>query len=198
MRNIFTKSSNISPLEKHLLMNQWPVTFWLTGLSGSGKSTLAFELEDRLNSLKIKSVVLDGDNLRYRLNKDLDFSKQGRSENLRRTAEVAKLFNDTGMVVIASLISPYETDRTIAKEIIGSDRYVEIYLKASIHTCEQRDTKGIYAKAKQGIIPDFTGISSQYEIPSNPDLVLDSENLLPSALVNQIINSYYSKMKLEN
>lgn len=147
---------------------------WLTGLSGSGKSTLANELEQYL-FLHGKSVfVLDGDNIRNGINKDLGFSKEGRKENIRRVAEIAKLFHCAGFITIAAFISPYATDRQLAREIIGGHDFVEIYLDADLEVCSQRDVKGLYAKANAGVIKEFTGVSDVYERPANPDVTLQT------------------------
>jgi adenylylsulfate kinase len=156
------------------LLQQKPVTLWLTGLSGAGKSTLAFAVEHHLLALGHACFVLDGDNVRHGLNRDLGFSVQDRKENIRRIAEVAKLMNAAGLIVIASFISPYQEDRQAARDVIGSTNFREIYISTSLHDCEQRDTKGLYQRARAGIIPDFTGISSPYEQPQAPDLSIDT------------------------
>lgn len=178
-------------------MKQYPVTLWLTGLSASGKSTLAYELEYELFLLGIKTKVLDGDNLRYGLNKDLDFTLAGRSENIRRTAEVAKLFNDEGYVVITSLISPLEEDRGLAKRILGEDRFLLVYLKATLETCESRDFKGLYKQARLGKIDNFTGISSIYEEPTNPDFVVDTNKYSASHLTKDLLQSIRHRILYE-
>lgn len=197
MKNIFVRHGSVSTLDKCQLLNQLPLTYWLTGLSGSGKTTLAYELEHQLFKLGIKSVVLDGDNLRSRLSHDLDFSTEGRSENIRRTAEVAKLFNLAGIVAITSLISPLEKNRAIAKKIIGENNFCELYLSADLATCEKRDIKGVYDKARKGEISDFTGISSLYEAPNNPELVLDSETYLPEELAKQVLTSTQFRLEFK-
>jgi adenylylsulfate kinase len=148
-----------------------------TGLSGSGKSTLANHLERKLQQKSITTYTLDGDNLRLGLNKDLQFSQEDRKENLRRMAETGKLLVDAGVVTLAAFISPLEADRNMIRSIVGPEDYVEIYLSTSLTECERRDVKGLYLKARKGIIPDFTGISAPYETPLNPDLVLDTEHM---------------------
>jgi len=153
---------------------QKPVTIWFTGLSGSGKSTLANELEKRLVAMGKHTMLLDGDNVRHGLNKNLGFKPADRVENIRRVAEVAKLMNDAGIIVIASFISPYEEDRRNAREIIGDDCFIEIYVSTSVDECERRDVKGLYKKARTGEIPNFTGVSAPYEIPLNPYVVIDT------------------------
>lgn len=151
-------------------MGQEPKLVWLTGLSGSGKTTLALRLEHYLFHQGGKVFLLDGDNVRQGLNRDLGFSEADRKENLRRVAEVAKLMLDAGMLVICAFISPYEEERQLVKEIVGEDRYLQVYVNASLATCEERDTKGLYAKARQGLIPNFTGISAPYEAPLYSDV----------------------------
>ena len=155
--------------------NQKPFTFWFTGLSGSGKSTLANEVEKRLVLLGYHTMLLDGDNVRLGLNRDLSFDDTGRVENIRRVAEVAKLMNDAGLITLTSFISPFEQDRQKAKQIIG-DNYIEIYVSTPLNVCEQRDVKGLYEKARAAEIQNFTGISSPYEVPINPDIVIDTSN----------------------
>lgn len=156
---------------------QEPKTLWFTGLSGSGKSTLANEIEKRLFLEGKHTMCLDGDNIRLGLNKNLGFAESDRIENIRRIAEVAKLMNDAGLIVITSFISPFERDRIMAKEIIGEDRFVEIYVSTPIEECEKRDVKGLYKKAREGKIPHFTGISSPYEAPENYNIAIDTSDM---------------------
>lgn len=148
---------------------------WFSGLSGSGKSTLSNALDKRLYDLGIRTYLLDGDNIRQGLNRDLGFSKADRTENIRRVAEVARLFLETGMIVIVAFISPYQIDRQLAREVIGTDDFLEIYVRCSLEECERRDPKGLYAKARSGEIPNFTGVSDPYEIPQNPDIIVSTE-----------------------
>jgi adenylyl-sulfate kinase len=162
------------PITAEKVVRQRPVTVWLTGLSGAGKSTLAIALERRLIGNGRACHVLDGDNVRHGLNRDLGFSAADRSENIRRVAEVAKLMNDAGLIVITAFISPYRADREMAREIIGSDNFFEVHLSAPIAICEQRDAKGWYKKARAGEIADFTGISAPYEPPLNPAASIDT------------------------
>ena len=145
---------------------------WFTGLSGSGKSTLANLLEQHLFAQGIQTYILDGDNIRTGLNKDLDFSEEGRIENIRRIAEVAKLFTDAGVVVLTAFISPFSKDRELAKTLIGSENFLEVYVDCPLEVCENRDVKGLYQKARAGSIKNFTGIDSPFEIPENPDLIV--------------------------
>jgi adenylyl-sulfate kinase len=159
------------------LLGQRAVTVWLTGLSGSGKSSIAQELERRLHAGGRHVYVLDGDNLRFGLNRDLTFSRADRAENIRRAAEVARLFNDAGTIVVVPIISPFKDDRDRARVVVGPDRFVEVYLSTPLAACEARDAKGLYRKARAGEIAEFTGISSPYEAPEHPALALDTSEL---------------------
>lgn len=149
-------------------------TLWLTGFSGSGKSTLAYALAQHFDLAGQRVFVLDGDIVRKGLCRDLGFSQEARRENIRRVAEVAKLFNQAGMIVIAALISPLRDDRECAREIIGCNNFYEIWLSTALDVCEARDVKGLYRKARQGLISEFTGVSAPYEAPDNPHLELDT------------------------
>ena len=149
-------------------------TIWLTGLSGSGKSTLANEIEKRLFAEGKHTMTLDGDNVRKGLNQNLGFKEADRIENIRRVAEAARLMNDAGLIVIASFVSPYERDRARAREIIGSENFIEIYVSTPLEECERRDVKGLYQKARRGEIPNFTGVTAVYEIPENPEITIDT------------------------
>lgn len=164
----------VSREERVAKLGQEAATVWLTGLSGSGKSTLAFELERRLLDLGHVAYVLDGDNVRHGLSRDLGFSPEDRTENIRRIAEVAKLFNDAGIVLITAFISPYREDRDMARAIVGSERFIETHLATDLSVCEARDPKGLYKKARAGALPGFTGISAPYEPPLAPELRLDT------------------------
>jgi len=185
--NIFPQCGSVSHLDRCKLMGQKPRTFWMTGLSGSGKSTIAFELEKELHSTGHPCYVLDGDNIRHGLNRDLAFSPEERKENIRRIAEVAKLMNDAGIHVITSFISPYREDRRRAGEIIGSERFIEIFIDTPIEICSNRDPKGLYKKAYAGEIEDFTGISSPYEAPENADITIKTEDLEAIQAVEMIL-----------
>jgi bifunctional enzyme CysN/CysC len=173
-RDISWQRGKVTADDRARLLRQRAATIWLTGLSGSGKSAIAMELEQRLIEAGHACFVLDGDNLRHGLNRDLGFSPSDRKENIRRIAEVAKLFNDAGLFVITAFISPYREDRNAAREIIGSTRFVEVYLSASVDVCERRDPKGLYAKARAGQIAEFTGVSAPYEPPLTPELTIDT------------------------
>jgi adenylylsulfate kinase len=163
--NITAHNFKISKLERESIKNQKSCTIWMSGLSGSGKSTIANLLEVELNSKGYHTFILDGDNTRLGLNKGLGFSEEDRIENIRRVSEVCKLMNEAGLIVICSFISPFEKNREQAKEIIG-DNFFEVFVDASLETCEMRDPKGLYKKARLGEIKDFTGISSPFESPS--------------------------------
>lgn len=172
--------------QQHL--NQKAVTVWMTGLSGAGKSTIANELEKRLFAMGKHTMLLDGDNVRMGLNKDLGFGEKDRIENIRRIAEVSKLMNSAGLIVLTSFISPYRLDRRRAKEIIG-DSFIEVYVNAPLEECERRDVKGLYKAARAGKISDFTGISSPYEEPENPDVMVDTSKLSMEACVDEILQA---------
>lgn len=162
-------------------------TIWLTGLSGSGKSTLSHRVERRLIERGVFAYVLDGDNVRHGLNKDLGFTPESRVENIRRVAEVAKLFTEAGAIVITAFISPYRADRDLARALFPHGDFIEIHVAASLEVCESRDPKGLYKKARAGQIPDFTGISAPYEAPSAPELVVDTGAADVEACAAQVI-----------
>ncbi len=180
--------STTTTIDRTQMLRQDPATVWITGLSGSGKSTLAFELEKQLFASKHLVYVLDGDNIRHGLNRDLGFSPKDRTENIRRVAEVAKLFNDAGLLVVTAFISPYRQDRDLAREIIGKDRFIETWLSTELDVCEQRDPKGLYKKVRGGSIAEFTGISAPYEAPQHPELQIDTGKLSIEECVAQIIS----------
>jgi adenylylsulfate kinase len=172
--NITWHEGHITRLEREALLGQKGVTVWLTGLSGSGKSTIAVGAEYSLALRGRLAYVLDGDNIRHGLNSNLGFSPEDRTENIRRIGEVAKLFTDSGVIVFTSFISPYRADRDKVRAIMEDGDFVEVLVDASLETCESRDVKGLYQKARAGEIPEFTGISAPYEPPENPELVLDT------------------------
>jgi adenylylsulfate kinase len=175
--NITWHAGQVGRKEREALLGQRGATIWLTGLSGSGKSTIAVAAEKALLERGQLAYVLDGDNVRHGLNKNLGFSPADRSENIRRIAEVAKLFTDCGLLVLTSFISPYRSDRDAARALFASGDFVEVHVDASLDTCEARDPKGLYKKARAGEIPEFTGISAPYEPPERPELVLDTAAL---------------------
>jgi len=176
-RNITKETFLVSSKDREKLLGQKAVTVWMTGLSGSGKSTIARHLEQKLTVAGRLCYVLDGDNMRHGLNRDLGFSSEDRTENIRRVAEVARLLNQAGVVVLTSFISPYRMDREQAKEIIGEEKFYEVHISTPLEVCEERDPKGLYQKARSGEIPQFTGISDPYEPPESPALVVPTHTL---------------------
>jgi bifunctional enzyme CysN/CysC len=187
-RIVIPHASKVTDVERSAILGQRSVTVWLTGLSGSGKSTIATELEKRLIELGRASYMLDGDNIRTGINRDLGFGPDDRRENIRRIAEVARLMNDAGLIAVTAFISPYREDREMARQIIGPQRFVEVYLGASLEVCEQRDPKGLYKKARKGEIPEFTGISAPYEAPEHPAMMLDTGALTLEQCVEQLLD----------
>ena len=161
---------------------------WFTGLSGAGKSTLAHALEEQLHNYGARTYVLDGDNVRKRLCKDLGFSETDRVENIRRIGEVSRLMMDAGLIVMTAFISPFRRDRRIVRKLVKKGDFVEIFCDTSLSICESRDVKGLYEKARAGEIPEFTGISSPYETPENPELIVESGNSTVKECVDEIIN----------
>lgn len=172
-RQITWHPMDITRERREELLGQKAAVIWLTGLSGSGKSTLANALEQQLAEKGRHTMLLDGDNVRFGLNRDLGFSKEDRVENIRRIAETARLMNDAGLIVLTSFISPYRNDRRIARQIIG-DAFIEVYVSTSLEECEKRDVKGLYQAARKGEIAEFTGITSAYEAPEHPEIVIDT------------------------
>jgi len=173
-QNITGHASKIQIREREQRLGQRGVTVWFTGLSASGKSTIAGELERRLFDDGHLVYWLDGDNVRTGINADLGFSAEDRTENIRRIAEAARLFNDAGLLVVAAFISPSSSDRMDACKVIGDDRFYEVYLDAPLEVCEERDPKGLYRKAREGLITEFTGVSAPYEAPMAPALTLNT------------------------
>jgi adenylylsulfate kinase len=172
--NITWHEGQVSRDDRQGILGQRGCTIWLTGLSGSGKSTIAVAAEKALNQLGRLTYILDGDNIRHGLNSNLGFSPEDRTENIRRIGEVSKLFTDAGIIVFSSFISPYRADRDAVRKIMGDGDFLEVWVNASVETCEGRDVKGLYKKARAGEIPEFTGISAPYEEPTNPELVIDT------------------------
>jgi len=172
------------------------LVIWLTGLSGSGKSTIANELNTRFFHQNKHSVILDGDNTRLGINHDLGFTNADRTENNRRVAEIAKLFMESGNIVICSFISPFQNDRDLSKQIIGNENYVEVFVDCSLEACENRDVKGMYKQARKGELESFTGISSPYEIPTNPQLILQTEELNLQQCADLLLNTISERIKL--
>ena len=173
------------------IKNQAPMCLWLTGLSGSGKSTLANGLEQKLNQLGKHTYILDGDNLRHGLNSNLGFTKDDRNENVRRTAETAKLMVNAGIIVIVAIISPFKKGRELAYSLFKKNQFKEIYISTSLTECEHRDVKGLYGKARKGDIRNFTGIDSTYEPPENPEVNIDTQNKSVEDCVQYILQKIY-------
>jgi adenylyl-sulfate kinase len=193
--NIFPFRTKVSREEREKLMNQKSLLIWFTGLSGSGKSTLAVQLEAQLFQQGFKTYLLDGDNVRSGLNKDLSFDAASREENIRRIAELNKLFLDSGLIVIASFISPFQRDRQLVKDAVGSENYFEVYVDCPVEVCEVRDVKGLYKKARKGEIKEFTGISSPYEVPENPHLIIPSSEMPIQDSINLLLEKVLPRIK---
>lgn len=194
--NIFRHVGILSDATRALQFGHPPLTFWLTGLSGAGKSTIAFEFEQLLRREQRPCAVLDGDNLRCGLNRNLGFSEGDRRENIRRAAEVARMMNDVGLVVIGSFVSPLREDRAAAREIVGSSRFVEVFVNTSLKVCESRDPKGLYRKARRGELSNFTGVSAPYEAPVEPMLEVDTGQL-PQGGAAALLHAYLMRRDSE-
>lgn len=187
-KNIVWHDHMITKDQRMSLYQQKPCILWFTGLSGSGKSTIANAVEEMLFNLKKHSYLLDGDNIRYRLNKDLGFSKEDRVENIRRIGEVSKLFIDAGLIALTAFISPFREDREIVRELVTEGEFIEVFVDTPLEVCEQRDPKGLYAKARKGEIAEFTGISSPYEPPKKPEIHIRGEHSIEESV--KIIKKY--------
>lgn len=196
MENVHPQNFSVSKEQRSSLHGHKSLIIWFTGLSGSGKSTIANLLELKLYEKQISTFILDGDNLRSALNKDLGFSLKDREENIRRVGEVAKLFVESGIVVLVTFISPLEKDRKQVRELVNKEEFYEVYVKCPLDYCEKRDPKGLYKKARLGEIKDFTGITSPYEEPLNPDLVLETDKLTEEECANKLFESVINQIKL--
>ena len=186
--NVIFHQATVTRQRRNKLNNHRSIVLWFTGLSGSGKSTLAHALEEKLFQKGCRTFVLDGDNVRHGLNSNLDFSEAGRTENIRRISEVSKLMLESGLIVMTAFISPINKDRSNARKLFSNDDFIEIYCKASLETCETRDVKGLYKKARAGEITNYTGIDSPYEVPENPELTIDSDNQSLELSVSTILS----------
>ncbi|MFZ3053829.1 MAG: adenylyl-sulfate kinase [Sulfuricurvum sp.] len=186
--NIVWHHHCVSKEEHSNQKSQKPCILWFTGLSGSGKSTIANALETRLNEIGKHTYLLDGDNVRHGLNKDLGFSDEDRVENIRRIGEVSRLFVDAGLIVISAFISPFRSDREIVRELVDEAEFIEVFIDTPIDVCEQRDPKGLYQKARKGEIAFFTGISSPYEAPQEPEIHLQTEEQGIQGCISMIID----------
>lgn len=191
--NITWHEANVVQADREKLLNQKGCVIWFTGLSGSGKSTLALEVESKLYQRGHLTYVLDGDNVRHGLNKNLGFSPEDREENIRRIGEVAKLFNEAGVIAMTAFISPYRTDRDNARDLLDEGRFVEVFVDCPLEVCEARDTKGLYQKARAGEIKEFTGISAPYEAPVQPELTVNTDSLTLDECTERVIAFLESK-----
>jgi bifunctional enzyme CysN/CysC len=187
-QNVMPQFFEINKTARAALNQQKPCVLWFTGLSGSGKSTIANELEKQLFAMGRRTYVLDGDNVRHGLNKDLGFTQEDRIENIRRVAEVAKLMVDAGLIVITTFISPYRADRAIARSLFAPGEFFEVFIDTPVELCEQRDPKGLYKKARRGEIKNFTGIDSAFEVPEEADIRLQTEGISVDENVILVIN----------
>jgi adenylylsulfate kinase len=193
MNNIYQHQSLVQQADRQQQAGHKSVILWFTGLSGAGKSTLAHAIEKALFDMGCRTYVFDGDNVRHGLCADLGFSANDRQENIRRIGEMSKLFLEAGVIALTAFISPFQTDRDRVRNLVKNGEFIEIYCKASLTVCEQRDVKGLYAKARRGEIKDFTGISSPYEAPLNPELILDTGAESLEVCVEKVVS--YLKMR---
>ena len=192
-KNIVWHEHHVTKEERSTLKNQKSCILWFTGLSGSGKSTIANALEVKLNSIQKHTYLLDGDNIRLGLNKGLSFSDADRVENIRRIGEVSKLFVDSGLIVLTAFISPFQSDRDLVRQKVEREEFIEIFIDTPLEICEQRDPKGLYQKARQGEIPNFTGISSPYETPKNAEIHIKTERVTIEESINTIVHYLHNK-----
>ncbi|GAB6099395.1 adenylyl-sulfate kinase [Halanaerocella petrolearia] len=192
--NIVWHEGEVTHQDRCNVLDQPGLVIWFTGLSGSGKSTIAVEVEKQLVAQQKAVYRLDGDNIRHGLNSDLGFTPEDRNENIRRIAETAALFQDAGLITLASFISPYQDSRDFAREKAGADNFIEVYVKADVETCAQRDPKGLYEQAKKGEIDNFTGISAPYEEPVNPEVVVDTRDLSLEESVDKVLSAIDQKL----
>jgi bifunctional enzyme CysN/CysC len=189
--NIHWQAIDIDKQARAEQKGQRPRVLWFTGLSGSGKSTIANLVEKKLHSMGKHSYLLDGDNVRHGLNRDLGFTDEDRVENIRRIAETAKLFVDAGLIVLTSFISPFKSERQMARDLLEQGEFVEIFVNTPLEVCEQRDPKGLYKKARAGQLKNFTGIDSAYEAPENPEIVVNSAENSAEELAEQIVRELF-------
>lgn len=194
MEHIYPIKTKVSAADRCKLLNQKPLLIWFTGLSGSGKSTLAVGLEAVLHARGFKTYLLDGDNIRSGLNKNLSFTDDDRVENIRRIAEVSKLFVDAGLVVLSAFISPFESDRQQVKNVVGHANYMEVFVDTPLEVCEQRDVKGLYKKARAGEVKNFTGIDSPYEPPPAPDITIRTHEVSVDDAVESLVEAVVKRI----
>jgi len=197
VNHIYPISTKVSKEQREKLFNQKTNLIWFTGLSGSGKSTLAVQLEAQLFERGFKTYLLDGDNIRAGINKDLSFTDEGRVENIRRIGEVAKLMLDSGVIVLSAFISPFNADREQVKNIVGADNYIEVFVDTPIEVCEQRDVKGLYKKARAGEIKNFTGIDSPYEKPEKPNVIVPTDKMSVNDSLDLLLNFVLPRITLK-
>jgi bifunctional enzyme CysN/CysC len=186
--NIHWQSMAVTKQSRSEQKGQKPCLIWFTGLSGSGKSSIASVLEKKLQAKGMHTITLDGDNIRHGLNRDLGFTKVDRVENIRRIGETSKLMLDAGLICITSFISPFESERLMARSLVQDGEFIEIFVDTPLEICEQRDVKGLYAKARSGELENFTGISSPFEVPSNPEIILDTTKMSVEKAADEIID----------
>lgn len=196
--HIIPHNHDVTIKDRSQLNGHNPLLIWFTGLSGSGKSTIANALEKHLFSLGVHTYTLDGDNIRKGLNSDLDFTDQGRIENIRRIGEVSKLFIDSGTVVLSAFVSPFKSDRALVKELVGSENYIEVFVDCPLEICEARDVKGLYKKARNGEISNFTGISSPFEEPAQADVRVKSHELSVEESMLKVFKNIEQKLNINN
>ena len=196
-KNIIPQNFTITKKERQKKNKHTSFLIWITGLSGSGKSTIANALEVKLHENGVNTYLLDGDNIRNKINKDLKFSPEDRKENIRRISEISNLFMDAGLVVLAAFVSPYRQDREYVKEIVGQDNIINVYVNTSLEECERRDIKGLYKKARAGEIKNFTGVNAPYEAPINPDVEINTEKISIEESVEKIMITVNKKLKNE-
>ena len=189
-QNIHWQTTDITKSQRAAALNQKPAIFWMTGLSGSGKSTIANAVELQLAQKGFHTFLLDGDNIRHGLNKDLGFTEADRIENIRRIGEVSKLMTDAGLIVITAFISPFESERNMVREMVDAGEFVEIFIDTPLQVAETRDVKGLYAKARAGELKNFTGIDSPYETPLKPEIIIDTEELSVDRAADVIVKYY--------
>ena len=198
MKNVVWHKTTIKKDDRTKLLNQKPFLLWFTGLSASGKSTIANIVEQKLFNLHYKTYLLDGDNVRHGLNRDLGFDEESRIENIRRVGEVSKLFLDAGIIVLTAFISPFKSDRELVKSLFNKGEILEVFIDSSLETCEERDPKGMYLKARKGEIKNFTGISSPYEAPENAEIHITNDNISPEEAADQIVNYLLKENYIQN
>ena len=198
MKEVVWHKTSLNQNHRNKLLKQKPFVLWLTGLSASGKSTLANVVESKMYHLNYKTYLLDGDNIRHGLNNDLGFDEQSRVENIRRIGEVSKLFLDAGIIVITAFISPFKSDRKLVRSLFNEREFLEVFIDCSLETCENRDPKGMYIKARNGDIKNFTGISSPYENPENPEIHVINDNISVDKASDQIMNFLIKNKYIDN